>query len=120
MRMLVEVVSVAKCMAQRRACEFLLAADETKGILATCWTLGFTIRVSYNNLGCSPDPRQKLLCRHVCSQAGARQGSLRVNPVFPNSAQLTEVMFSYAKSRELVSVRMVRSPHGCSACGSSS
>ena len=48
--MLVEVVSVAKCMAQRRACEFLLAADETKGILATCWTLGFTIRVSYNNL----------------------------------------------------------------------
>ena len=96
----VEVVSVAKCMAQRRACELLLAADETKGNLATCWTLGFTIRVSYNNLGCSPDPCQKLLCRHVCSQA---------NPVFPNSAQLTEVMFSYAKSLEFVSVCVLES-----------
>ena len=97
--MLVEVVSVAKCMAQRRACELLLAADETKGNLATCWTLGFTIRVSYNNLGCRARNYSADMFVLKLVQDRARFVLTQCSRILHS--------FSYAKSRELVSVRMV-------------
>ena len=63
--MLVEVVSGAKCMAQRRACELLLGADETRGIGA-CGT--------HQHSECSATQSSTAqLSTMQCNEARARQ-----------------------------------------------